>query len=205
MAQKIPDILKFLHRINKLKDVTRFNTSLSENGDTVADHSWRLALMVFLVGSELEIPVNVCRAMQLALVHDLAELETGDIDAYDAIVQGLDKSEKKKKEAAAMQDILKDISFGSSIHALWEEYEAQESPEAKFVRALDRIEAYLHLDNDNTGLYVPEEFHGDYADDAVQRFDDAVKHFPPLKQILDPVKTELKQKFDTLGVKWVEK
>ncbi|OGH82094.1 MAG: hypothetical protein A3G08_04330 [Candidatus Magasanikbacteria bacterium RIFCSPLOWO2_12_FULL_47_9b] len=201
----IPNILTFLHRANQLKTIIRYKSSLSKNGDTVADHSLRLALMVFVIGGELQIPVNISHAMKLALLHDLAELETDDVDAVDVIKKKVKLEDKQKNEAAAMKHIVKDISFGGEIFALWNEYEKQQTLEAKFVKALDKIEAFLHLDETGTSVYIPKEFYADYADAAVNSFDIASKHFPPLKGILDPIKTELKRKFEENGVMWVEK
>jgi len=204
MSVVIPDILTFLHRANELKTVMRYKSSLRERGDTVADHSWRLTLMILVIGTELDIPLNVEHAMKLALLHDLAELKTDDVDAYDVIKENVSRTEKQKNELAAMHDILGDISFGDTIFAWWQEYEDQKTTEAKFVKALDRIEGFLHLDETGTEVYVPEEFHGDYADAAVKAFDDAVHHFPPLAGLLGMIKKELKNKFDALGVEWVE-
>lgn len=205
MVETIPNILTFLNRINHLKTIRRYKSSLSQNGDTVADHSWRLTLMVFIIGNELRSPVNIGHAMKIALVHDLAEIKTDDIDAYEVIKKRVKIEDKQKKEVEAMKEIVDGISFGQEIYDLWDEFEKQETLEAKFVKALDKIEAFLHLDEAGTGVYVPAEFHGDYADAAVENFDKAVRNFPLLKTILDPVKKNLKQKFSKIGIEWVEK
>lgn len=205
MANAIPNILTFLTRVNTLKNVRRYKSSLSENGDTVADHSWRLTLMIFIIGNELKAPVQIEHAMKIALVHDLAELKTDDIDAYEVIQKRVSLEEKQKNEIIAMKEIVDGISFGDEIYNLWEEFEKQETLEAKFVKALDKIEAFMHLDETGTGVYLPDEFHGDYADAAVENFDNALTHFPLLQPILDPIKENLKQKFADLGIEWVEK
>lgn len=204
MTTVIPDILTFLHRANQLKTIERYKSSLTEKGDTVADHSWRLALMVLVVGTELDVPVNIPHAMKMALIHDLAELKTDDIDAYEVIKQKVKLEDKQQKERDAMYEILRGISFGDHILDTWKEYEDQETVEAKFVKALDKIEAFLHLDEAGTDVYFPKEFHGDYADAAVHAFDGAVRHFPPLEGLLSIVKAELKKKFEANGVAWVE-
>lgn len=160
--------------------------------------------MVFVVGRELEVPVNIPHALQIALLHDLAELQTDDIDALDVINGEVTTEEKKENEAVAMKQILQGISFGRDIMELWQEYEDQNTDEAKFVKALDKIEAFLHLDEEGTGAYIPEQFHGDYADEAVKKFDEAIHHFPPLQKLLDPIKQDLQKKFEELGVEWVE-
>lgn len=160
--------------------------------------------MVFVIGKELDVPVDISLAMQMALLHDFAELKTDDVDAIEVINGEVDLKDKQKDEARAMQEILKGISFKSDILILWNEYEKQESTEAKFVKALDKIEGFLHLDETGTGAYMPEQFHGDYADAAVKNFDEAIHHFPPLQKLLDPIKKDLKMKFEKLGVEWVQ-
>lgn len=205
MADPIPNILTFLNRINHLKTIRRYKSSLSKNGDTVADHSWRLTFMVFIIGTELKTPVDITHAMKIALVHDLAELKTDDIDAYEVIQKHVTLEDKQKNEILAMREILKGISFGQEIYDLWDEFEQQQTLEAKFVKALDKIEAFLHLDDTGTSVYIPEEFHGDYADAAVENFDNAMQHFPLLQPMLDPIKQNLKEKFSALGIEWVEK
>lgn len=204
MAVTIPNLLTFLHRSNDLKKIKRYKSSLSENGDTVADHSWRLTLMVFVISSELDIPIDVSHAMKLAILHDFAEMKTDDIDAVEVINNKVSLETKQKNELLAMHEILRGISFGEQIFVLWSEYEKQETLEAKFVKALDKIEAFLHLDETGTGVYFPTEFHGDYADAAVKSFDEASHHFPPLKLILDPIKADLREKFAKQGIAWVE-
>ena len=102
---KLTGILTFLHRANKLKSTPRFMSSLSENRDSVAEHSWRLALMVFVVGTELYEPLDLQKAMMMALIHDLAEAETGDIDAIDQIRDKSIVADKYKNEVKAMKKI----------------------------------------------------------------------------------------------------
>ncbi len=204
--KKLEGILTFLHRANELKRTPRFESSLSEKGDSVAEHSWRLTLMVHVIGTELDEPLDLQKAMAMALIHDLAESVTGDIDAIDQI-NDTDKDKiqnKHRDEVKAMGKILKGIPFAGDIYKVWDEFEEQKLPEAKFVKALDKIEAYLHLDECGTDVYIPKEFHSDYADKAVKSFDAAIKHFPKLKDLLEAVKEELKEKFAKEGVGWIE-
>lgn len=203
MEQSISDILTFLHRANCLKKIVRFKSCLSSNRDTAADHSWRLALMVMVIATELGIPVDLTRALQIALIHDLAELKTDDIDAYDILTKRVAASDKHSGEMDAMHEIVSDVSFGKSIFALWQEYEQETTLEATFVKALDKIEGFLHLDEMGVGAYLPGQFYGDYADAAVKNFDEVSRHFPPLAALLDPIKNDLKQKLKQRGIAWV--
>ncbi len=203
--QKIHDILTFLQRSKGLQSVKRYGSSLRGEQNTVAAHSWRLALMALVIGSECKVNVNMERTLTLALVHDLAESTTGDIDAYEQITGGKKvREDKTVQEDAAMRDMTDDISFGDWIYSLWREYEDQATVEAKFVCALDKIEGFLHIAEGGVELYIPKEFHADYASKAVAAFDEATHHFPGLKDFLEAIKGDLRAQFEKLGVEWID-
>ncbi|HLD61197.1 MAG TPA: HD domain-containing protein [Patescibacteria group bacterium] len=199
---EIQEILTFLQRSSKLKSVPRFSASLKSDGDSVAEHSWRLALMVFIIGNQCKVDVNLNKAIGIALLHDLAEAKTGDFDAYEFMNGTRSLDEKRVLEKSAMDELTGDISFGNWICYIWEEFEYQKTVEAKFVKALDRIEAFLHIAEHGVKAYIPKEFHSDYADKAVKAFDEASNHFPEIKDLLEMVKKDLKQQFEAVGVKW---
>jgi len=161
--------------------------------------------MALVIGTECKVRVDTNRALTLALIHDLAEAKTGDIDAYDQI--STEKpliGNKADLEESAVREMTDDLPFGDWIYSLWKEYEDQETIEAKFVKALDRIEGFLHIAENGVEMYIPKEFHADYANKAVEAFDEATHHFPELKDLLDAVKKDLKEQFERAGVKWVE-
>lgn len=203
--QKISDILTFLHRTKGLESVDRYKDSLSDKRNTVAEHSWRLALMVLIIGTEAKVRIDVGRAMSIALLHDIAEVKTGDIDAYQQIMAGKQLIDSKARaEEAAMREMTDDLPFGDWVYDFWREYEDQKTIEAKFVKALDKIEGFLHIAEVGVEPYIPKEFHADYATKAVAAFDDATAHFPELKDLLDEVKQDLRVQFEKAGVTWVE-
>jgi putative hydrolase of HD superfamily len=203
--QKINDVLTFLRRSKDLETAERYGSSLRDR-NTVAEHSWRLALMTLVIATEAKVRVDTGHAVALALLHDLAEAKTGDIDAYEQIVVGKKLIERKAAlEESAMREMTDDLPFGDWVYSLWREYEDQETVEAKFVKALDRIEGFLHIAENGVELYIPKEFHADYANKAVEAFDEATHHFPELKDLLDAVKNDLRAQFERVGVKWIEK
>lgn len=202
--QKINDLLLFLERSKVLQSVARYSKSLDGEQNTVAEHSWRLALMAYVIGTECKVNVDMAKTLALALVHDLAEAKTGDMDAYAQIKVGSGITERKAVlEDLAMRDMTDDLSFGVWIYSLWKEYEDQQSLEAKFVKALDKIEGFLHIAEDGVSVYMPHEFHADYADKAVAVFDEATNHIPELKDFLDAIKDDLKEQFEKAGVEWI--
>lgn len=206
--KQIQDLITFFQRANKLKSVPRFSASLWKEGDTVAEHSWRLSLMTYTIATEFNLQIDLPKALAIAMLHDLAESITGDIDAvhtYEAYKEKnkqISKEEKYAAEKKAMDNIMNGIFFGEKMKGLWQEYEDQQSIEAKLVKALDKLEAFLHLADTPAEAFSQDEFHASYADEAVQHFDDAANHFPELKDMLDTVKETLKQKYTKAGIAW---
>ena len=203
--QKIHDILLFLRRTKALESVERYGSSMRAHKKTVAEHAWRLGLMALIIGTESRVRIDINRTLALALLHDIAEAKTGDVDAYEQIVAGKKLvADKAALEETAMHEMTDDLPFGDWVYALWREYEDQVTLEAKFVKALDKIEGFLHIAEVGVEAYVPKEFHADYATKAVVAFDEATHHFPELKDLLEEVKKDLKQQFEKVGVKWID-
>jgi len=74
-------IIDFIHQTGRLKQIYRFSEEPKMPKESVADHCWRLALMVAIFSDELALKIDVAKALKIALVHDIAESITGDIDA----------------------------------------------------------------------------------------------------------------------------
>lgn len=162
-------LARFLRRIGRLKFTPR--TGWLDRGvppastESVADHSFRMALLAWSAAHASESDVDPDRVLKLALIHDLAEAVTGDPTPYAASAIPADDgsdarrtflqqrhvrspeetTRKREAERAAMADLVKDLAPGlaSEIESLWAEYEAQRTPEARFVKQADRLETYL--------------------------------------------------------------
>ncbi|MDD5489928.1 MAG: HD domain-containing protein [Candidatus Moranbacteria bacterium] len=188
--KNIEKLLNFFAIAGKLKQAIRFSAAKKIKGDSSADHSWRLALMVFTVAEELKLKINIEKAMKIALIHDIAEGLTGEID-YRLIFFGkISKEEKNVREAKAIQKIRKSLppKLGKEIYDLWQDYENSRSREAKFVKALDKIETTIHLIEAGHKKYDFPELIALYPDKAVS-------DFPELKGFLKAVKERLKKEF----------
>lgn len=137
-------ILDVLHIAERLKHEMRHSWLTNGHQESVAEHTWRVALMVMMVAPSLDQAVDIEKCLKLALIHDLAEAETGDIPVFENQQQDR-KLAKYYNEQRAMLHIksMLDEEVGQQIYELWEEYERQECYEAKFVRALDKLEAQL--------------------------------------------------------------
>ncbi|WP_198378710.1 HD domain-containing protein [Neoroseomonas rubea] len=138
-------ILDFLALADRLKTVERRGRVVLADGTTrrenSAEHCWSLALIGTLLHEEVAATLDLGRALMMVAVHDLVEIEAGDTFAYDAA----GRATQADREAAAA-----DIVFGTlpadlaaRLRALWEEFEAGESPEARFAMACDRMQGFL--------------------------------------------------------------
>lgn len=132
------DVIELLHNIGKLKEVKRAGWIIGKipNPESVADHSFRTAVMALLLSNKMGLNRDKC--VQMALIHDLSESLAGDITPHDKI----SSEEKYKIERKAMESLFEKVN-GNNIIQLWEEYTKNESPESKFVRQLDKIETLL--------------------------------------------------------------
>jgi putative hydrolase of HD superfamily len=137
-------ILDVLHLAERLKHEMRHSWLANGRQESVAEHTWRVALMVIMVAPYLDQAVDIEKCLKLALLHDLAEAETGDIPVFENQQQDR-KQAKYYNEQRAMLHIKSMLNneVGRQIYELWEEYERQECYEAKFVRALDKLEVQI--------------------------------------------------------------
>ena len=135
--------LLFTAEIDKMTDVLRqtvlINKSRREND---AEHSWHIAVMAMLFSEYASEPVNIGRVVQMCVVHDLVEIEADDTFAYD--VQGnIGKAEREKEAADKLFSKLPEDQ-GHMIRALWEEFDAMETADAKYAAYMDRLQPFLH-------------------------------------------------------------
>jgi putative hydrolase of HD superfamily len=133
-------LLRFLHLAGRLKDTPRAGWALRGISlpESVAEHSHRAALLALVLAPHARPPLDVARCVAMALVHDLAEALVGDITPYDDV----SAEEKRRREEAAMREISA-LAGDQSLAGLWREYDAAESPEARFVKELDKLETVL--------------------------------------------------------------
>lgn len=198
-SENLEKVFKFFHQAGKLKTTMRFLEGKDIVRESSAAHSWRLSLMTFVLADELKLNLDTEKALKIAIVHDIAESITGDID-FVLISGGVVSREKKKKlEEGAMQEIKNSLSekAGKEIYNLWKEFETQSSNEAKFVKALDKLETLTHLIEVGYKGYDRPEIIASYADKAV-------KAFPELSEALKKIKKELKLEFEKGSIPWKE-
>lgn len=131
------DIIKFLAQTQHLKSVLRHSwTDDAGRQESVAEHSWHMALMAIALAPDLEHKVDLLRVFELIAVHDLGEIVTGDIPAFAA------RDGKYAAEKEAVEKVTQTLSpeRQKEIFALWQEYEERQTKEALFVKMLDVID-----------------------------------------------------------------
>ena len=148
MARLVPDgrlrqQLGFIMEVEKLKQVLRRTPLLDgSRRENDAEHTWQLALMAMLLHEHSNEPVDLLHVIKMLLIHDIVEIDAGDTFTYDTA--GLvDQSEREMRAADRLFGFLPEDQ-ASELRALWDEFEARETPEAKFARAMDRLQPLLH-------------------------------------------------------------
>lgn len=138
--ERAAEVLRFLRVAGRLKETVRAGWALRgvERPESVADHSFRVALLALVLAPGADPPLDRERCLAMALVHDLAESLVGDITPYD----GVSADEKCRREREAMHRLSALLGDDETLR-LWEEYQAAATPEARFVKDLDKLETVL--------------------------------------------------------------
>ncbi|PWV70875.1 putative hydrolases of HD superfamily [Prauserella marina] len=139
---RLAEQLTFLIEVDRLKTVLRQSPlAAADRRENDAEHSWHLALMVLVLAEYADEPVDVARTVELVLVHDLVEIYAGDTPLYDD--EGA-ASQREREEAAADALFALLPSGQAEVFRLrWDEFEAKETAEAQFAKAMDRLQPLL--------------------------------------------------------------
>lgn len=149
MDERLKKQLDFALEIDKEKNITR-QTHLSGHGrnENDAEHAWHMAIMAYLLREYANENIDIGRVMLMCLIHDVVEIDAGDTYAYDE--KGL--STQKEREDAAKERIysLLPEDQKKDLIALFDEFEAYETPESKFAHTMDNLQP-LMLNHSNDG------------------------------------------------------
>ena len=140
--ERLQKQIAFIKEIDKVKNIFR-QTYLADGTrkENDAEHSWHIALMVVLLKEYVSEDVDVAKVMTMVLIHDLVEIDAGDTYAYDS--EGAkSKREREVKAADRIFGILP-ADQGMYFRELWEEFEAYETPDAKYAHLLDNFQPLL--------------------------------------------------------------
>lgn len=134
----LPEDIEFIAYIDQLKTVIRANGLFDGSRDeNTAEHSWHAAMSAMVLTEYANETVDMNHVVQMMLVHDLVEIEAGDVPIYD--VDTLIAQEEVEAEAAVFIFGQKAAKHGERLRALWDEFEARVTPDAKFAKAIDRF------------------------------------------------------------------
>ena len=136
--------IAFVREVDKLKTINR-QTLLTDASrrENDAEHSWHLALMALVLGEYAGgSAIDLLHVIRMVLVHDLVEIDAGDTYCYDDAGYA-DKTQRETSAAERIFNLLPPDQ-AAEIRALWDEFEASETPEAKFANALDRLQPLMH-------------------------------------------------------------
>ncbi|MCR4733229.1 MAG: HD domain-containing protein [Lachnospiraceae bacterium] len=139
----------FILEADKEKNILR-QTHLSGHGrrENDAEHAWHMAMMAYLLKEYSNEPIDIARTMIMCLIHDIVEIDAGDTYAYDE--EGK-KTQRKREEVAAERIFgLLPKDQREELRGIFEEFEAAETKEAKFARAMDNLQPLL-LNDSNGG------------------------------------------------------
>ena len=141
--------VSFILEVDKEKNILR-QTHLSGYGrrENDAEHAWHMAMMIYLLKEYANQPFDVAKAMMMALIHDIVEIDAGDTYAYDT--KGLETQKEREERAAERIFGMLPEDQRDELRALFAEFEAAESPEARFAKTMDNFQPLL-LNNSNGG------------------------------------------------------
>ena len=152
--------IAFLVEADKLKTVSR-RTPLVDGSrlENSAEHSWHLVLAAMILRQYSKETIDLLRVLELVAVHDLVEIDAGDTFAYDVAGQ-VSKSEREVAAAGRVFGLLP-ADQREHVMRLWEEFEAQNSPESRFANALDRLQPLLLNASSGGGSWATHDLHRD--------------------------------------------
>lgn len=148
----IYSIHEFTIYTERLKRELR-NSWLSDGRrESVADHSWRMAIMAIFLGPMTGLKLDLEKVLKMALIHDLAEIKIGDIPTIDQNAEVV--AQKYIDEDEAFREISSMLGGdqGGGLYELWQEFRDQETSEARFVKAIDKLECVIQKNQQSTDI-----------------------------------------------------
>ena len=146
MNPRLDQQFAFLNEADRLKSVLRATTLVDgSRPENSGEHSWHLALYALVLADQAAPGVDINRVIRMLLIHDLVEIDVGDVPIHSANGQAHGSAETLAAEARAAERIfgLLPKDLGDDLRALWEEFEAAQTPDAVFAKSLDRVQPVM--------------------------------------------------------------
>ncbi len=132
--------LKFIYEIDKVKSIVRktrlFHADKYEND---AEHSWHICMMALVLKEYANEEVDILKVIKMMLIHDLVEIDTGDVIVYSKTKVDVEAEDKAARRIFGLLP----SGYGTEYYNLWREFEDRKTPEARYAMALDRMEPLL--------------------------------------------------------------
>ena len=158
---ELAGILDFLRAAERLKHVTRSAWTSAGRQESVAEHTWRLCLMSLVLRHGFP-DVDFARLIRICIVHDLGEAIGGDVPAPEQARRGASKAEQERRDLLQLLRPLP-AQQREEIVALWDEYEAARTPEARLAKGLDKLETILQHNQGRNPAGFDYRFNLDYG------------------------------------------
>jgi putative hydrolase of HD superfamily len=136
----------FLNEADRLKSVLRATTLVDgSRPENSGEHSWHLALYALILADQADPEVKIDRVIRMLLIHDLVEIDVGDVPIHSQNGQAHASAATQAAESQAADRIfgLLPKDLGDDLRVLWEEFEAAETPDARFAKSLDRVQPVI--------------------------------------------------------------
>lgn len=146
MTERLDAQFAFLNEADRLKSVLRATTLVDgSRPENSGEHSWHLALYALVLADQAGPGVSIDRVIRMLLLHDLVEIDVGDVPIHSQNGQAHGSEETQAAEAKAADRIfgLLPDDLSTDLRALWEEFEAAETPDARFAKSLDRVQPVM--------------------------------------------------------------
>ena len=147
------DYLRILHTAEKLKDTPRHCTTSQRRTESVAEHSWRVSLMAYLLKEEFP-DADMDKVVSMCLIHDLGECFTGDIPTFNKT------NDDRDIEDSLLNQWIKTLpdEVAQNMESLYAEMDAQQTTEAKIYKALDKLEALIQHNESPIDTWSENEY-----------------------------------------------
>lgn len=142
-TDQINRIFKLLKMTERLKYEMRHSWLSNGTQESVADHTWQMALLAILTYEHLEHRVDLEKALKMIIIHDIVEAEAGDVPIFETGKRKEEKPALERKAISRIREILAPDQSADEIFNLWYEFEEGNSVEAKFARAMDNLEVQI--------------------------------------------------------------
>jgi putative hydrolase of HD superfamily len=210
MKNPILSILRLLKIAEKLKEELRHSWTSNGRHESVAEHTFRVSLMVILCAPYLDREINIEKALKMAIIHDIVEAKIGDTPFFKIPIGSFKEIKKKLLEEKAIKEIKASLNeeLGTLIYNLFKEFEECKTYEAKFVKALDKMEANIQHNEADISTWVEEDIlHVMNYLDRFCDFDSFLKSFKEeiRKESIEKIKSSNFFDLDKIEKKFPEK